>query len=112
MKNLINGKTLEEIQGEGVLSEDKVIEYSIKICEILEVLHNLNSPIIHRDIKPSNIIVDTNGIVKLIDFDVSRIHKSDENRDTQILGTEGYASQSNLGLTKQIVEVIFIPLVF
>ena len=100
IEEFINGKTLEEIQGEGVLSEDKVIEYSIKICEILEVLHNLNSPIIHRDIKPSNIIVDNNGIVKLIDFDVSRIHKSDENRDTQILGTEGYASPEQFGFNQ------------
>ena len=57
IEEFINGKTLEEIQGEGVLSEDRVIEYGIKICEILDVLHNLSSPIIHRDIKPSNIIV-------------------------------------------------------
>ena len=89
IEEFINGKTLEEIQGEGVLSEDRVIEYGIKICEI-----------IHRDIKPSNIIVDNNGIVKLIDFDVSRIHKSDENRDTQILGTEGYASPEQFGFNQ------------
>ena len=100
IEEFINGKTLEEIQGEGVLSEDRVIEYGIKICEILDVLHNLSSPIIHRDIKPSNIIVDNNGIVKLIDFDVSRIHKSNENRDTQILGTEGYASPEQFGFNQ------------
>ena len=100
IEEFINGKTLEEIQGEGVLSEDRVIEYGIKICEILDVLHNLSSPIIHRDIKPSNIIVDNNGIFKLIDFDVSRIHKSDENRDTQILGTEGYASPEQFGFNQ------------
>lgn len=97
IEEFINGKTLEEIQGEGVLPEDKVIEYIIKVCDILEVLHNLNNPIIHRDIKPSNIILDNNGIVKLIDFDVSRIHKDNENRDTQILGTEGYASPEQFG---------------
>lgn len=97
IEEFINGKTLEEIQWEGVLLEDKVIEYIIKVCDILENLHNLNNSIVHRDIKPSNIIVDNNGIVKLIDFDVSRIHKDNENRDTQILGTEGYASPEQFG---------------
>lgn len=68
IEEFINGKTLEEIQGEGVLSEDRVIEYGIKICEILDVLHNLSSPIIHRD--------------------------------TQILGTEGYASPEQFGFNQ------------
>lgn len=97
IEEFINGKTLEEISRKQTLNEETVIRYVIKLCIILEKLHGLENPIIHRDIKPSNIIIDNNNILKLIDFDVSRVYKENENRDTRILGTEGYAAPEQFG---------------
>lgn len=98
IEEYINGKTLQEyLDLYGKLHEDSVIEYMIKLCDTLEVMHNLTKPIIHRDIKPSNIIIDNAGNLKIIDFDVSRMYKEFEDRDTRILGTEGYASPEQFG---------------
>nr|WP_304576464.1 protein kinase [uncultured Clostridium sp.] len=71
--------------------------YIINLCSILDILHNQNPPVIHRDIKPSNIMIDNNGVLKLIDFDVSRVYREERNMDTHILGTKGYASPEQFG---------------
>lgn len=98
IEEFINGSTLEEILKEqGPLKEDLVIEYVLELCEILKVLHNERIPIIHRDIKTSNIIISNDNVLKLIDFDVSRIHKEEGKEDTYILGTKGYASPEQFG---------------
>lgn len=98
IEEFINGQTLQSIlDNEGPLEETKAIKYMINLCSVLDILHNLNPAVIHRDIKPSNIIIDNNGILKLIDFDVSRVYKEERNRDTHILGTKGYASPEQFG---------------
>lgn len=98
IEEFINGNTLEEIlKVEGPIDEEKVIFYILELCDILSVLHNRNLPIVHRDIKASNIIISNDNVVKLIDFDVSRIYKEESNEDTYILGTKGYASPEQFG---------------
>ncbi|EPR78135.1 Cdc2-like kinase [Spraguea lophii 42_110] len=60
-----------------VLIERKTIfsEMAIKtiigqICSGLEYMHSLN--LIHRDIKPGNILISEEGVVKIIDFGLTR----------------------------------------
>ena len=98
IEEFINGKTLQRILDDnGPLDEDIAIGYIINLCSILDILHNQNPPVIHRDIKPSNIMIDNNGVLKLIDFDVSRVYREERNMDTHILGTKGYASPEQFG---------------
>ncbi len=98
IEEFINGKTLQRILDDnGPLDEDIAIGYIINLCSILDILHNQTPPVIHRDIKPSNIIIDNSGVLKLIDFDVSRVYKEESNMDTHILGTKGYASPEQFG---------------
>ena len=98
IEEFINGRTLEDMITEGgLLSEKEAIPYMIKLCESLEFLHKQTPPIIHRDIKPSNIMITNDGILKLIDFDVSRIYRQESEVDTHILGTKGYASPEQFG---------------
>lgn len=98
VEEFINGNTLQTIlDSKGILTEEVAIKYVTELCEILDKIHSLETPIIHRDIKPGNIIIDNDGRLKLIDFDVSRIYKDGENMDTFILGTQGYASPEQFG---------------
>lgn len=98
IEEFINGKTLQRILDDnGPLDEDIAIGYIINLCSILDILHNQTPSVIHRDIKPSNIIIDNSGVLKLIDFDVSRVYKEESNMDTHILGTKGYASPEQFG---------------
>lgn len=93
IEEFINGQNLEDLLiNNGLLDEDKVIDYMIKLCDALAKIHFLEKPVIHRDIKPSNILIDSYGVIKLIDFDASRVYKSDATKDTEVLGTHGYAA--------------------
>lgn len=101
IEEYINGLTLEEkLKEDGKLPKDIVIDYAISLANVLEVLHNCQPPIIHRDIKPSNIIISNDNVLKLIDFDVSRIHKDSASADTEILGTYGYAAPEQFGFSQ------------
>lgn len=98
IEEFINGDTLQSIlEKENKLEEKEVIKYMISLCDILDEIHNLNPPIIHRDIKPANIIISSDNVLKLIDFDIARTYKDGENMDTTLLGTKGYASPEQFG---------------
>lgn len=97
IEEYLGGRTLEEILNAGPLPEADAVPIILDICEGLSHLHNLSPPVIHRDIKPSNIIVTNEGIVKIIDFNASRLYKATVTEDTVILGTAGYASPEQFG---------------
>lgn len=98
IEEYINGITLQSILEEKTkLDEDIVIKYMIDLCNALYEIHSIDPPIIHRDIKPLNIMITNDNILKLIDFDISRIYKHGENMDTTLLGTKGYASPEQFG---------------
>lgn len=67
------------------------------LCQALKVLHDRG--LVHRDVKPENVMIGNDGRVVLIDFDASR-RVSDAQKDTVILGTVGYASPEQLGITQ------------
>jgi outer membrane protein assembly factor BamB/predicted Ser/Thr protein kinase len=85
-KNL--GTILEETPG--FLPEEKIIEWAIEICDMLDYLHNMKpQPIIFRDIKPDNIMLTPQGRITLIDFGIAKVFQP-EQKGTMI-GTEGYS---------------------
>ncbi len=61
----------EERQGEP-FSENSVIEWAIRICDVLGHLHSQIPAVIYRDLKPSNIMIDLKGEPKLVDFGIAR----------------------------------------
>ncbi len=101
IEEFINGNTLQEILDKNIyLDKNTILDYIIIICDALNKLHNLDKPIIHRDIKPSNIMISNDGIVKIIDFDASRVYNKNEIQDTYLLGTEGFASPEAYGFAQ------------
>lgn len=101
IEEYINGDSLEEkLIKYKKLPENMVINYAIELSNVLDILHTCEPPIIHRDIKPSNIIISNDNVLKLIDFDVSRIHKESTSSDTEILGTYGYAAPEQFGFSQ------------
>lgn len=96
----IEGELLSDRIRENTLTEAQYLDIAKQLCTVLAELHNHMPPLIHRDIKPSNIIINSKGIVKLIDFDSSRVYKEDSDGDTRLLGTEKYAAPEQYGFSQ------------
>ena len=99
--DFIDGSTLEDVRraaGGGPLDEALVMGWTLQICDVLDYLHNQPQPIIFRDLKPDNIMVTPANQIKLIDFGIARIFKSSATRDTNSLGSQGYAAPEQYGI--------------
>ena len=95
----IDGQTVEQrlIDAKGSLPETEVMGWAEQLCSALNYLHMQRPPIIFRDLKPSNVMVTRAGKVKLIDFGIARVFAPGRTRDTQILGTPGFAPPEQYG---------------
>ncbi len=98
LEEFINGVTVAEILQNGLYNEKGVKTVVKDVCDALSILHSYG--IVHRDIKPENIMITDDGIVKLIDFDASRVFKDGRSKDTIIIGTAGYAAPEQLGFAQ------------
>ena len=97
LEEYIQGDSLACLLEGALFSRAEARKITMQLCNALWVLHQLGA--IHRDIKPENVIIRGSEVI-LIDFDASRIFKSDTNQDTQILGTTGYAAPEQYGITQ------------
>lgn len=93
------GNNLDKIVYNKMGVDPKIAEkWMVQLCNGVETLHQKN--IIHRDITPNNVMVDYEGNIKLIDFNISRERKQSASRDTTVMGTAGYASPEQFGFTQ------------
>jgi len=90
----INGSDLEMLLSKTrELPVDKVIEWSIELCDVLDYLHSHKpNPIIFRDLKPANIMIDSFGKVRLIDFGIAKVFIDNKTKKHTMIGTEGYSA--------------------
>ena len=97
LEEYIDGITLAELaQGERIrYSQARRILRGV--CHALSVLHK--NGYVHRDVKPENVLVRPDGEAVLVDLNISR-KVAVAGRDTVIMGTVGYASPEQLGLTQ------------
>ena len=97
LEEYIQGDSLAYLLEGALFSHAEARKIIMQLCNALWVLHKLGA--VHRDIKPENVIIRGSEAI-LIDFDASRIFKSDTNQDTQILGTTGYAAPEQYGIAQ------------
>jgi HEAT repeat protein/tRNA A-37 threonylcarbamoyl transferase component Bud32 len=73
-----------EIVNEQPIDTRKAVKYGIDICTGMAVAHKVG--IVHRDLKPANILINDEGLLKIVDFGVAAAHREG---DTQLTKT-GY----------------------
>jgi len=85
----IQGKDLAQcLKTEGVFSQEKTYAILSQVAQALHYAHEkTNQCIIHRDVKPANIIINNQGVVKLMDFGIACTKGHHSN---QIAGTAEY----------------------
>jgi serine/threonine-protein kinase len=90
----IEGQTLEQLllQNNRPLPEAEVKGWVLQLCNVLTYLHQQKPPIIFRDLKPANIMLNKDGVIKLIDFGIARMFDPKKTTDTLKMGSVGYAS--------------------
>ncbi|MBV8221239.1 MAG: protein kinase, partial [Solirubrobacterales bacterium] len=94
VSELVHGRTLDRLLGEGLLSDRDVVQIGIALCDALAHAHAYG--VIHRDVKPSNVLVpdrptSSAGLARLTDFGVARVLGGDSLTMTgDVIGTAAY----------------------
>jgi tRNA A-37 threonylcarbamoyl transferase component Bud32 len=70
---------------------------AVQVADVLAYLHGQDPPIVFRDIKPANIMVQEDGLIKLIDFGIARRFHADATKDTLLYGSPGYSPPEQYG---------------
>ncbi len=88
---LIHGELLSNRRRKGSVTLLQVLDIAAQILQALIYAHRLG--VVHRDIKPSNIMIDENGVVKLLDFGIAFKEQSSQLTQTgYMLGSLSYMS--------------------
>ena len=102
VSELLEGATLRERLGGKSLSQRKAVDYAVQMSRGLAAAHDKG--IVHRDLKPDNLFVTPDGRVKILDFGLAKLMRTDRQADTErstetgrtdagtVLGTAGYMS--------------------
>jgi serine/threonine-protein kinase len=64
------------------------VGYVVRICQALEYAHK--NRVVHRDIKPGNIMVNSEGVVKVVDFGIARLVDFSRTHTNMMIGTPAY----------------------
>ncbi|MCO6509540.1 MAG: serine/threonine protein kinase, partial [Aridibacter famidurans] len=67
----VDGLPIDQYCEKNRLDLEGRLEIFLKICDAVGFAHR--NLVVHRDLKPSNILVDKNGVPKLLDFGISKI---------------------------------------
>ena len=87
----VEGTTLaEHIKQNIPLTLARKLELLEELAAGLEYAHNKG--VVHRDVKPANVMVDREGILRILDFGIARMTDSGLTQTGMIMGTPNYMS--------------------
>lgn len=87
----VEGQSVSQMLESGPMEIEDVIDISLQTAAGLNAAHR--KKIIHRDIKDGNIMLNEDGVVKILDFGLSKpLTKDDITRPRALLGTVPYMS--------------------
>jgi serine/threonine protein kinase len=85
----VNGATFAKYcKPQHLLPAEKALEMVFSVCKGLDYAHQ--NAVIHRDIKPSNLILAADGQVKITDFSIAYVKRSQSTLETGLFGSPSY----------------------
>jgi len=88
---LVEGRSLEELLSTGGMSVSRVLKVTISLTEALRAAHDKG--VVHRDLKPANVMIDPEGRVKVLDFGLAKLLRSDFDEASSLMGTEAMTQE-------------------
>jgi hypothetical protein len=93
----IEGSTLDDFtRGPKVMSGAEIHRTGSQLLDAMTYLESLG--VVHRDLKPANVMIDNDGIVKIIDFNLTR----DSGHMTVMAGTPAYMPPDFMNLGARV----------
>src|SRR6266480_1122000 len=92
--DFVDGSSLRQMLKSGPLDLSQAVPLFLQLCDGLQHVHERH--VIHRDIKPENLLVDKEGILRIVDFGLAKLNggagaSSDwQTSDGRPVGTPGY----------------------
>ena len=77
----VDGVPITKYCDENQLSIHQRIRLFLSVCDAVSYAHT--NLVVHRDLKPSNILVDGNGLPKLLDFGIAKLLSEEDTSRTQ-----------------------------
>lgn len=95
----LHGRSLDQVLADELPPLADVGRWGEQICRALAVAHG--SEVVHRDLKPGNVMVEPDGLARVLDFGIAAVlaESSDHARLTStgvVLGTPAYMSPEQI----------------
>src|SRR6058998_2183521 len=75
VSELLEGQNLREVLRLGAVPARKALNYAIQTARGLAAAHDIS--IIHRDLKPENLFITKDGRLKILDFGLAKLTRSE-----------------------------------
>ncbi len=93
MEYIPNALTIADWVRENHARTNDIIEVMLPLCDAIAHAHS--HLIVHSDIKPGNVLIDDNGVVKLLDFGIASFLRKQEGENIPAM-SPAYASPEQL----------------
>jgi serine/threonine protein kinase len=98
----VEGSTVRNLLNDGPLPLARAVDVALQAAEGVANAHGVG--IVHRDLKPENLMVNREGVVKILDFGLAKLLRPSEEdalnagrtATGMIVGTAGYLSPEQL----------------
>ena len=93
-----------EIVNEKPVPLKRAVRFAMDICTGMAVAHQVG--IVHRDLKPANVLINEEGLLKIVDFGVAAAHREGDTQLTRtgyVIGSPKYMAPEQI-LGKKVDE--------
>ena len=93
-----------EVVNDKPIDLQRALQFGIDMCTGMTVAHQVG--IVHRDLKPANVLINQDGLLKIVDFGVAAAHREGDTQLTKtgyVIGSPKYMAPEQI-LGKKVDE--------